>query len=317
MYTHLKTSLLLLFNITLIFSQENSIEEVYPFNGDVKSVRYDSYLAEKTTEGYEIIEKGWEDVEKADKFIEFNKDGKIIKISFYDKAAKLEREHEYIYKDKKLIQSVTKYRKSIYVYDSLDRVIKAKIFDRTPGEIKAENIDELAKKEKILVKYEYDEHGNLQYRIANNMKNGHSSTTTYSYNKKGLLQKEETTIDDYKEWYWYEYDTNGRIINKKWMDNVDGLIENEIHQYSDNELVFTLWENYFEGELEGKITYEYKNGVEVEINEYDMEDQTQITWKYDYEFDAQNNWIKKIVHTYKGEYFIVNREIEYFGDGGE
>src|SRR5690554_8202586 len=109
MYTHLKTSLLLLFNITLIFSQENSIEEVYPFNGDVKSVRYDSYLAEKTTEGYEIIEKGWEDVEKADKFIEFNKDGKIIKISFYDKAAKLEREHEYIYKDSNLIQSATKY----------------------------------------------------------------------------------------------------------------------------------------------------------------------------------------------------------------
>lgn len=317
MHTHLKISLLFILNISIIFGQENTIEEIYKLNGNVKSVRYDSYLAEKTSKGHEIIEKGWEETEALDKVIEFNKAGKIIKISFFDKDAKLKREHEYVYKDSNLIKSLTKYRKSFYVYDSLGRVVSAKIFDRAPEEIKSTNINELAKKEKILVKYEYDVNGNLLHRIANNLKYRYISTTSYFYNKKGLLQKEETFTKDYKEWYLYKYDTNGRIINKKWLNNEDGLMENEINQYSEDELMYSIWENYFEGELEGKITYEYKNGVEVEINEYDMEDQTQLTWKYDYEFDSQNNWIKKIVHTYKGEYFIVNREIEYFGDGGE
>lgn len=91
MNEHLKVSLLFLLKISIIFSQENTIEEIYKFNGNVKSVLCDSYLAEKTSEGFEIIEKAWEEAEKTDQLIEFNKNGKIIKISFYDKDAKLER----------------------------------------------------------------------------------------------------------------------------------------------------------------------------------------------------------------------------------
>ena len=61
-----------------------------------------------------------------------------------------------------------------------------------------------------------------------------------------------------------KYDNNGNIINKKWFNNIEGLLENEDNQYSNNELVHSSWENYFDGEIEGRIIYKYQNGNEIE-----------------------------------------------------
>lgn len=302
----------MIINLGAIYSQETSIEEIYKLKGKVKTVRYDSYLSKNTSEGFVYIEKGWEGAEKNDKLIEFNEFGRIIKISFYDKDSKLQRIHKYDYKDNKLIKSTEKYQKTRYSYDNKNRISIVKIFDKTPDFISATNIDETDKKEKLRINYSYDDKGILIKKHSENFKNGNISITIYFYNEIGFLEKEETVTDNYKEWYLFEYDIKGNISNKKWFDNDEGLLENEINKYSNSEIINSIWENYSEGKLEGKITYEYLNGDEVEINEFDTIDKTQITWKYTYEYDSHNNWIKKVAHTFKGEYFVVNRKIEYF-----
>ncbi|WP_406684375.1 hypothetical protein N1F78_01190 [Seonamhaeicola sp. MEBiC1930] len=282
----------------------------YNINGKVKKVTYDSYQTDKD---FFKIKKGWEETEKLDKTIEFNEVGKITKIIYKDLNNKVIRTDKFDYSKQVLIKSITKYEIIKYSYDNQKRLETQKIFDRTPESISASNIDEIEGKEKLFVQFEYDLKGRLKKKIETNKKKNTNLTTSFFYSDKNLILKEETVYNDgFKEWYKYQYDSNGKVINKKWYDNEEGILENLTNQYEDNNLLTSTWENYADGELEGKIVYRYENGNEVEITEFDLLENTQIKWVYNYEYDSMKNWIKKTAHTFKNEYFLVERKIEYY-----
>lgn len=290
-----------------------AIAKDYNLNGNVKKVIYDSYQSEKTSEGFEKIKKGWEETEKLDKTIELNAIGKITKVIYKDLDNKIVRTDKFDYSDQNLIKSTTKYQIIKYSYDNQKRLVTQKIFDRTPGNISASNIDETDGKETLLVQYEYDLKGILKQKIETNKKKKTYSTTSYFYNDKNLIIKEETVYNNgFKDWHNYQYDSNGKMINKKWYDNEEGILENLTNHYEDNNLLTSTWENYADGELEGKIVYRYDNGNEVEITEFDVLENTEIKWVYKYEYDSMKNWIKKTVHTFKNEYYLVERKIDYY-----
>ncbi len=295
-----------------IYCQETYYSDIN-INGRVKKITYDSYLAKMTFKGLQKVKKGWEESDKNNQVIELNESGKIVKVSFYDKDSKLVREQNYKYQNGNLVKSDEKYKRTFYYYEDNNKLKRTKTFDKTPDVISASSIDELDGKEKILVEYLYDSKGRLKEKLENNKSNETESSTLFSYNENGLLTKEETTYKDgQKEWFTYDYDSNGNIVTKKWFDNVDGIIESEKNFYSGNELTSSIWENYYDGEIEGRINYRYEKGNEIEVIEYDVIDNSQIKWKYIYEYDSSNNWIKKVAHTFKDEYYIVYRRIEYY-----
>lgn len=298
-----------LINPNEIFGQFITAKD-YNLNGKVKKVTYDSYQADK---GFVKIKKGWEETEKLDKTIEFDEFGKITKILYKDLNNKVIRTDKFDYSNQVLIKSITKYEIIKYSYDNQKRLEIQKIFDRTPESISASNIDGIEGKEKLFVQFEYDLKGRLKKKIETNKKKNTYLTTSFFYNDKDLILKEETVYNDgFKEWYKYQYDSNGKVINKKWYDNEEGILENLTNQYEDNNLLTSTWENYADGELEGKIVYRYENGNEVELTEFDLLENTQIKWVYNYEYDSMKNWIKKTAHTFKNEYFLVERKIEYY-----
>lgn len=305
-------AILFLISPNEIFGQFTT-EKDYNLNGKVKKVIYDSYQSEKTTEGFKKIKKGWEETEKLDKTIELNKIGKITKVIYKDLDNKIVRTDKFDYSDQALIKSTTKYQIIKYYYDNQRRLVTQKMFDRTPESISASNIDEIDGKETLFVQFEYDLKGRLKQKIETNKKKKTYSTTSYFYNDKNLIFKEETVYNDgYKDWYEYQYDSKGKMTNKKWFDNEEGILENLTNIYRDNDLLTSIWENYADGKLEGKIVYRYENGNEVEITEFDVLENTQIKWVYSYEYDSMKNWIKKIAHTFKNEYYLLERKIEYY-----
>ncbi|WP_299112171.1 hypothetical protein [uncultured Winogradskyella sp.] len=302
-------AIIYIINPNKIFGQNLTAKDCN-LNGNVKTVTYDSYQADK---GYVKIKKGWEETEKLDKTVEFNEVGKITKILYKDLNNKVIRTDKFDYSKQVLIKSITKYEIIKYSYNNQKKLETKKIFDRTPESISASNIDEIDNKEKLLVQFEYDLKGRLKKKIETNKKKNTNFITSYFYNDKDLILKEETVYNDgFKEWYDYQYDSNGKMINKKWYDNEEGLLENLTNHYENNNLLTSTWENYADGELEGKIIYRYEYGNEIEISEFDLLENTQIKWVYNYEYDSMKNWIRKTVHTYKNEYFLVERNIEYY-----
>jgi len=303
--------LILIINWSLIYSQGPSIED-YNLNGKVKLIRGDSYLAKMTSQGLEKVTKGWDDAEKNDEIIEFDEYGKVSKVSYLGNDSKPKSTDKYIYDGERLVKSITKYQKSKYTYNKQGRIATIKVSDRTPDVISSSNIDETDEKVKFVIKNQYDKTGKIILKTEQNSQQQLVSTTSYKYNDKGQLIKEETDYIDYKEFYIFKYDSNGNMINKKWYDSDDGLLENETNTYSGEKLISKVWENYYEGELEGKLTFKYEKGNELEIKEFDLIDKTQKNWRYSYEYDSQNNWTKKIAHTYKDEYYIIYRNIQYY-----
>ncbi|WP_107037773.1 hypothetical protein [Brumimicrobium mesophilum] len=285
----------------------------YNLKGKVKKVVFDSYLGEKTSNGLVKVKKGWEETGEVDKTIEFNESGNITKIVFRDLDGKIKRTDEFLYSNELLVQSVTKYKVIKYIYDAQNRLESQIIIDRTPRSISASNIDELGDEEVFSVQFEYDTTDLKQRGFWLNEKEDTTAKTTYFYNEKEFVIKEETAyFDGLKDWFIYQYDTNGNMLNVNWFDNIEGLLEIESNHYKGAALVSSEWENYMDGEPEGKIVYTYQNGNEIEIIETDFMDESEIKWTYAYEYDSFGNWIKKTVHTYKDEWFIVDRVIEYY-----
>ncbi len=136
-----------------------------------------------------------------------------------------------------------------------------------------------------------------------------------SYDNNGRLLREEFFPDDYKDWYDYSYDSNGNLIVKTWSDNDEGILEKASYVYTDNILTQEVWENYADGNLEGKVIYTYVKGNVAKIVESGESGEIEATWSYQYKYDSRSNWIEQIVTADtvdKEEIFIIERKIEYY-----
>tara|TARA_R110001592_G_C13186309_1_gene751651 strand:+ start:1219 stop:2043 length:825 start_codon:yes stop_codon:yes gene_type:complete len=213
---------------------------------------------------------------------EFNKNGRKINHYHYntDGTGTLSFKSVYYYDiDGYLIEFNDIYgtdnlihRKFIYKYDNNKKLIEENRY---------------ASNGSLIVKeiYEYDSNGNLiEY---------------YYYDRKGNLYKKES----------YKYDYNGnRIENNK--SYSDGSGSKETYKY--NQKGNLIEKNEF-SVFNKKYLYGYDrmgNIIEIKIIEKDNNKETTIT--YEYTYDSNGSWIKKLEFENHFTKKLIERTIEYY-----
>ena len=72
------------------------------------------------------------------------------------------------------------------------------------------------------------------------------------------------------------------------------------------------WYLYDDGQLDGWIISDYNAlGDEVLVEEYDIDLEKEVD-KIEYKYDLCGNWILKRININDEEYYVIEREIEYF-----
>ena len=119
----------------------------------------------------------------------------------------------------------------------------------------------------------------------------------------------ENLCGEVNEKYEYKY-SGDKLIQIKWSDNYDGLIEQSDYKYDNGKIIEESWKLYDEGEYSGKVVTKYQNFNMIEVTESNENDEIDFVIKYKYEFDENGNWIKKYIIG-EDEKYLVTRQIQY------
>lgn len=139
----------------------------------------------------------------------------------------------------------------------------------------------------------------------------------YYYNSKNQLVKKLIIDKNITTTQLYFYDDNNNQINFQQLDENGFLYGNRIYKYnSKNQLIE---ENFqVQGRNISMDKYDYNYLGFLSHKEFITKDEKDNkTYKssheyYEYEYDNNNNWIKKKVIHNTNYNFYVNREIEYY-----
>jgi len=311
----MKTNGLIFFSLILISSltsgQDLTLTDLN-LKGKVKSITETSYLGKQTSDGYIKVQKGWESKWQQDSKTEFDSDGNKVVKTFYDSDSKVSRVEKFIYSDGRLMKSEMLYHTRTYKYDPSGKLTSINEINRQPGQISAPNANVPGKENKSIYQFIYNENDRLIEKQQFDSKGTEVAITRFRYDDIGRLVKEESISDDYKEWYDYSYDSNGNLNEKKWSDSDEGILEKVTFVYENSVKTHEFWENFAEGEIEGKITYTFEKGNEKEVVETDDSGNIDATWFYQYKYDSFDNWIEQIAIIDDEEIYIIEREIEYY-----
>ncbi len=224
----------------------------------------------------------------------YDSEGNLIKKSRFNEKKKKIAESIYLYENGLLIKSIENNETKVFNYDSTKKIKSVDYLNRNVAE-----------------KYKYSNSLLIQkLKISSN--NKVISETEYSYDNNKNIIKEKIEYGDYNEWYTYEYDNIGNLIKTFWFDSDEGPLEKTLFTYENEEMVKEEWYNYAYGVIEGSVVYHFENGLEKNIVETDYEDNSVVEWDFTYEFDSENNWIKKIEIFENNELTMIERLIEYY-----
>ena len=142
--------------------------------------------------------------------------------------------------------------------------------------------------------YLYDNKGNLiEYKTVKVKRDTIESKTTYKYNDKGIL-KESDSYDKNKYLYkWiYKFDDKGHQTEVAKYNDQDGFVERWTYKYDDKGNNTEL--AYYADSLLQKFVYSY-NEYNDRIEEilYGRYNTLFHTYKYEYVYDKNGNWVKK------------------------
>jgi hypothetical protein len=217
--------------------------------------------------------------------------------------------------------------KSLYKYDGNGLRTELKLYDLNAGineswtylyDDKGNRIAERS----FLESFElfYDKDGNIIGKI--HFKSVPDVWITYKYDDKMYLVEKDSIYFDYidpevkdKTIFTFKYDAVGNQIekNQNEQDALGNINTKFIYRYDVNGNIIEINSNsYFDF---AKRTFKYdSSGNITEQNYYNKDGSLNLTLthKYDYIFDNQKNWIKKIIYTNKIPANIVDRDIKYF-----
>lgn len=195
--------------------------------------------------------------------------------------------------------------------------------------------------EKIVYNFVYDSNGNLIEERKND-----KTEVFYKYDKVGNLI-EEKHYSNSDLWYAVKlnyvndkeveaiyYDKEEKFIKKIQTSYNEQGIKAEVFEYSENEYFYPylnrqirtyynangniekIVEYNGDGEIQEITKNKYDNfGNIVESSDYDKFGKISVTFTYSYEYDSNNNWIKKVMYcnsARNGYKDITERRIEYF-----
>ena len=150
---------------------------------------------------------------------------------------------------------------------------------------------------------------------------------TYIYDDNtGLLTEENIThvehvkdkISSYGTCLTYSYNQKGQLTKVRWEATSSGdVLYTDIYKY-DNQGRVTQKEHWWDNTLFIKYTYEYneKGDPTIELREEgDLLERPEFKSKeffyYAYQYDTQDNWIRKVSSTDNGIYLVTERIIKY------
>lgn len=144
--------------------------------------------------------------------------------------------------------------------------------------------------------FQYDEKGNLSEEILHHKEGNHHSK--YKYDEKGNLIKINFTIKSLESDFIFEYLFK---YNKK-----NQVIE-EISYNKDKQMISKILKKYNK-----QGDYIKKTELFPDENSKKKEKLSKVTHSYQYTYDKNGNWIKKIEYQGKEPIQIYEREIKYF-----
>lgn len=259
----------------------------------------------------------------------FNLKGKVK--SFSQESYEVKVRNENIIMGRKINGGIIEPDDSFSLVNDTFRIVYK--FDENGNKIEENNFNSKGQLHYKLI-YKYNEKGNLFESSSLPNKYG-KSKQTYHYNTKGKLTKinyyrnEKFFMEDY-----YQYDDKGNLIDysswtadpKKlqWQThfkyNEQGnLIEKEHHRSENNSYVETFKYDdkgniiIIEKGADEKTTYVYdeKNNV-IQKTYYNEKDEIQRSLNFEYEYDNNDNWTKRVAFILDKPGAISIREYEYY-----
>ena len=249
----------------------------YEVSGNVKSIR---------TTGYEAIEKFGE-ISEGDvlydydnSMINFNQDGNITDISFYNHSGNLEKKIVYVYDGDNKIIKINQYNGD---GDNIGRTVRTYNEDGNP--IKVVEYDKSGKIT-FTQKNEYDGDKCIKSQFYNEYSKG--DYTIYEYKWNSLVKSTDYDVNGKKTGEYTEYE-NGKMT------------KNVTHRFTTN-ITYNekgLCSSIINGQLYNTNSYLFSKGE---------------SYVYEYEYDDKGNWVRKVekrMNSKKAERIFV-REIEYY-----
>lgn len=190
-------------------------------------------------------------------------------------------------------------------------------------------------------KYNYNTDGKIQSistEYSTFDKIGSVTTTNFSYDLNGNVIQQITKDENGEQLeritFTLKYDTNDSIIEK--IEKSESNVTRVIYVYNDKGLKVRITNYNADGELDSEYKYKYDElgnkieeeylfqGVSIWKNKFIYDEENRLVrvdektnkteWRklYEYSYDYNGNWIKKIHYEENGQESIVTRQIIYY-----
>lgn len=281
--------------------------------GNVKSIFEESYLGQKEGNKFITLDKKWHYSWGSDSQLIFDSLGHLIEKRITSKEGDFKIEEFYHYRANQLIESKTKYFQRKYEYDEIGKISKETVSSARRGYVTINGKKSTDSIDRSEILYRYNNNFQVLQKIESDLRSEPNYIAEFKYDKSGNIISERIKYSFLpSESHDYKYDQNNQLIEYKWSDSKEGLLEKTSYEYLDGNLRIELWENFEDGEKEGSVKYTYENGLPIEIIETDNDGEIIEKESIRYDYDTNGNWTKKISIVNENEIYIITRKIEYF-----
>jgi Lhr-like helicase len=301
-------------NIQICIGQENPEDELknlttLNLKGNVKSITEKSFNAKKDGVNYIKTVEGWQSSWKKNNEQKFDVNGNLIDKTYFENSKPIRTEF-FKYENNKITETNTLYTNRFFTYDEFGKIKSEKFIDKKPKKITTGK-ENIPIKIETLIEYFYSQNSKLEQKIERTLSGNQISVQNFKYDQNNNLIYKELKYSSRKEWYDYYYSTDNLLYKIEWKDDKFGLLEETFITYNNREKKTENWTNYFEGEKEGSIEYNYEKGNEIETKEFDADGNLENAEKISYTYDKFGNWINKTI-ILKSKAYIIERQILYY-----
>ncbi len=317
-------TILIFLNSIFVWSQENQSDlNKYFLKGKVKTIHSVIYDANVINDS--LVVKGPKKVIKRfffnnETFITFNEFGLVTEIQDNAKHEKnTYNDIDKLFITQYLDSNSNIFRKTIYKYDRTNR-LKLEL-----GYTRENQIDY-----KLMYKYK---NGKITSQVEKYLDDKEKYSTKYKYDKtRNLIERVEYENDSITSIFKFKNDSLGRAIKVEEFNSKNVLIKTRTYEYNKNglltkililnskniliskiEYTFDINKNLIEEKetFENYSTYKQYNLMGDEILYVDEFIKGDIK-EFEYTYDKNNNWIKKVDYFNGTPIDIVEREIIYY-----
>jgi hypothetical protein len=207
---------------------------------------------------------------------EYSTTGVLLKRGNYSNTEKSTEDSKYYYSNNR-IDSITGIQKKIFFYDNKNRLQKINTYG-TYGDSRLAVVMEDV--------FAYDKHGMITQNTTTSLPDRKVTQCSYSYNKAGELTEQQTVSEENDILYTSEPDVKGQLYKTK-----------IIYKKTPGNNTFSTMELNKQGDISATTsTYQDKAVVRT----------------FQYEYDAQGNWLKQTGAENGKVLFSISRSISYY-----